>query len=98
MRANLDSLGGLVDAVKVAREVGGIPADQPSVIRMYPEPLSPIEAALAVLKGDSDIESDVGHSLTNLNGPAGMAARALAPLFKGPQGDMVRMPDVGTVR
>jgi protease-4 len=94
----VDNLGGLEDAIKVAREVAGIPADQPSVIRMYPEPLSPFEAALAVLKGDSDIESDVGHSLTGLDGPAGTAARALAPLFKGPQGDMVRMPEIGAVR
>jgi protease-4 len=94
----VDSLGGLEDAIKVARDVAAIPADQPSVIRVYPEPLSPIEAAIAVLKGDSDIESDVGGSLTSLQGPAGTAARALAPLFKGPQGDMVRMPELGTVR
>jgi hypothetical protein len=65
---------------------------------MYPEPLSPIEAAIAVLKGDSDIESDVGSTLTGLDGPAGTAARALAPLFKGPRGDMVRMPEIGPVR
>ena len=61
----VDSLGGLEDAIKVAREAAAIPADQVSVIRMYPEPLSPFEAAIAVLKGDSDIESDVGHSLTS---------------------------------
>jgi hypothetical protein len=65
---------------------------------MFPEPLSPLEAAVAVLKGDSDIESEVGDSLTSLSGPAGTAARALAPLFKGPQGDMVRMPEIGPVR
>jgi len=94
----VDSLGGLVDAIKVARDVAAIPADQPSLIRIYPEPLSPFEAAVAVLKGDSDIESDVGHSLTSLDGAAGTAARALAPLFKGPQGDMVRMPEIGSVR
>jgi protease-4 len=94
----VDSLGGLEDAIKVAHDLAGIPADQPSVVRMYPEPLSPIEAAFAILKGDSDIESDVGGALTGLNGPAGTAARALAPLFSGPQGDLVRMPDLGTVR
>ena len=94
----VDSLGGLEDAIKVARDVAGIPADQPSVIRIYPEPLSPIEAAIAVLKGDSDIQSDVGGTLTGLDGPAGAAARALAPLFSGPRGDLVQMPDLGTVR
>jgi protease-4 len=94
----VDSLGGLEDAIKVAHDLAGIPADQPSVIRIYPEPLSPLEAAFAVLRGDSDIESDVGGVLTGLDGPAGTAARALAPLFKGPQGDLVRMPEVGPVR
>jgi len=94
----VDSLGGLEDAIKVAHDIAGIPADQPSVIRMYPEPLSPFEAAFAILRGDSDIESDVGGALTGLDGPAGTAARALAPLFRGPQGDMVRMPELGTIR
>jgi protease IV len=94
----VDSLGGLDDAIKVAHDLAGIPADQPSVIRIYPEPLSPIEAAFAVLRGDADIQSDVGGALTGLDGPAGTAARALAPLFKGPQGDMVRMPELGAVR
>jgi protease-4 len=94
----VDSLGGLDDAIKVAHDVAGIPADQPSVIRIYPEPLSPIEAAFAILRGDADIQGDVGGALTGLNGPAGTAARALAPLFKGPQGDMVRMPELGAVR
>jgi protease-4 len=94
----VDSLGGLEDAIKVAREAAGIAADQPSIVRIYPEPLSPLQAAIAVLKGDSDIEGDVGSTLTSLDGPAGTAARALAPLFKGPQGDMVRMPEIGSVR
>jgi len=94
----VDSLGGLEDAIKVAHDVAAIPADQPSVIRIYPAPLSPIEAVMAVLKGDKDIQSDVGETLIGLDGPAGTAARALAPLFKGPQGDMVQMPDIGTVR
>jgi protease-4 len=93
----VDSLGGLEDAISVARDVAGIPADQPSVIRMYPEPLSPFEAAVAVLKGDSDIRSDVGGVLTGLDGPAGNAVRALVPLFKGPRGDIVRMPEIGSV-
>ena len=94
----VDNLGGLEDAIKVAHDVASIPADQPSVIRMYPAPLSPIEAVLAVLKGDKDIQSNVGEVLTGLDGPAGTAARALAPLFRGPQGDMVQMPDIGSVR
>ena len=68
------------------------------MVRIYPEPLSPIEAAFAVLRGDADIQSDVGGALTGLDGPAGTAARALAPLFKGPQGDLVRMPELGAVR
>jgi protease-4 len=94
----VDSLGGLDDAIKLAHDLAGIPADQPSVVRIYPEPLSPFEAAFAILRGDADIQSDVGGALTGLDGPAGMAARALAPLFKGPQGDLVRMPELGAVR
>jgi protease-4 len=94
----VDSLGGLDDAIKLAHDVAGIPGDQPSVVRIYPEPLSPFETAFAVLRGDADIQSDVGGTLTGLDGPAGTAARALAPLFKAPQGDMARMPELGAVR
>ena len=56
----VDSLGGLNDAIQVARGLAAIPADQPSVIRIFPKALSPIEAVMALLKGDADVESDVG--------------------------------------
>jgi protease-4 len=94
----VDSLGGLDDAINLARQVGNIPADQPTALRVYPEPLSPLEAVMAVVKGDADIKSDVGSQLGDLDGPAGAAVRALAPLFRDPRGDMVRMPDLGAVR
>ena len=94
----VDSLGGLNDAIAVARQVGNIPADQPTAIRVYPEPLSSLEAVMALLKGDADVKSEVGGALGDLDGPAGAAVRSLAPLFRDPQGAMVRMPDLGSVR
>ncbi len=94
----VDSLGGLNDAITVARQVGNIPADQPTAIQVYPEPLSPLEAAMALLKGDADIKSEVGGALGDLDGPAGAAVRTLAPLFRDSQGAMIRMPDLGPVR
>ncbi|MDB5395930.1 MAG: sppA [Rhodospirillales bacterium] len=94
----VDSLGGLQDAIRVAREVAGILADQPSVIRMYPEPLSQLEAVMALLRGDADVKSDIGSALTELDGPAGMAMRALTPLFRDPRSNLARMPDIGAVR
>ena len=94
----VDSLGGLNDAVRVAREVAAIPADQPSVIRMYPQPLSQLEAVMALLKGDADIKSDVGAAITDMDGPAGLVMRALTPLFRDPRATLAQMPDLGAVR
>lgn len=94
----VDVVGGLDDAVRVAREVAGIPAGEPSVIRMYPEPLSPLEAVMAVLKGDANVQGDVGAALSDLDGPAGMAVRALTPLFREPRVNLARMPEIGLVR
>jgi protease-4 len=94
----VDSLGGLEDAIGVARDVAGIPADQPSLVRMYPEPLSPFEAVMAVVKGDADIQGDIGSALTEMDGPAGMAMRALTPLFRDPRSNLAQMPDLGGVR
>ena len=93
----VDSLGGLEDAIKVAREVAAIPADQPSVIRIYPAPLSTFETIAAVLKGDKDIESDVGADRPGRTGRHG-GARALAPLFQGPRAICGQTSDIGTVR
>jgi protease-4 len=94
----VDSLGGLEDAIRVAREVAGIPSDQPSAVRMYPEPLSPLEAVMALLKGDADVKSEIGSALTELNGPVGVAMRTLTPLFRDPRSNLARMPDIGSVR
>lgn len=99
----VDVLGGLEDAVRVAREIAGIPADQATVIRVYPEPLSPLETVRAVLDGDSDIKADIGSeasaALGDLQGPAGVALRGLAPLFRDRNSlNAVRMPDLGSVK
>jgi hypothetical protein len=51
-----------------------------------------------VLNGDQDIKSEIGAALAGVDGPAGTAIRAMAPLFSAPQGDMVRMPELGPVR
>jgi protease-4 len=94
----VDSLGGLNDAITVARDAAGIPADQASVIRMYPEPLSQLEAVMALLKGDADVQADVGVALNDMDGPAGTVVRALTPLFRDPRANLARMPDIGAVR
>jgi protease-4 len=98
----VDSLGGLDDAIRVAREVAAIPADQPSVVRMYPEPLSSYEAVMAVLRGDANIKADVGadidSAVSGMDGPAGMVMRTLTPLFRDPRVNLAKMPDIGAVR
>ena len=98
----VDSLGGLQDAITVARELGGIPADQPTVIRVYPEPLSPVEAFKAVINGDSDIKGavrgDLNSIAADLGGPIGSMIRLASPLFRDPAADRVRMPDLGMLR
>jgi protease-4 len=95
----VDSLGGLMDAIAIARDLGGIPADQPTVIRIYPEPLSPIEAVKAVINGDSDIKGEIQGDLdsiaADLDGPLGAMIRLAAPLMRDPRGDRLRMPDIG---
>ncbi len=94
----VDSLGGLTDAIETARNAAGIPADQPTVIRIYPEALTPFQTIMAVVHGDADIQGDVGHALGDLDGPAGAAVRALSPLFRNADGEMARMPDILPVR
>jgi len=90
----VDSLGGLSDAIDVARNAAGIPADQPTVIRIYPEALTPFQTIMALVHGDADIQGDVGSALGDLGGPAGAAVRALSPLFRNADGEMARMPDI----
>jgi protease-4 len=98
----VDSLGGLEDAIGVARELGGIPADQPTIIRVYPEPLSPIEALKALATGDSDIKGEIRGDFdtisADLDGPIGAMARLVSPLLRDPANARVRMPDLGLVR
>jgi protease-4 len=95
----VDSLGGLMDAIAIARDLGGIPADRPSVIRIYPEPLSPIEALKAVVNGDSGIKGEIRGDLdsiaADLDGPLGAMIRLVSPLMRDPRGDRLRMPDIG---
>ncbi len=98
----VDSLGGLEDAIRLAREVAGIPASEPDRVVVYPEPLSPIDALRDLISGDSDIKgavrSEADAALSEMDGPAGAVARALLPLFRDPRSDRVRMPDIGSVR
>ncbi len=94
----VDSLGGLEDAIKVAHDLAGIPADQPTaIVRMSRTCCLRSRRRLPSSRATAT-SGDVGGALTGLDGPAGTAARALAPLFKGPQGDLVRMPEIGSVR
>jgi ClpP class serine protease len=90
----VDSLGGLSDAIEVARNAAAIPSDQPTVVRIYPEALTPFQTIMALVHGDSNIQGDVGHALGDMDGPAGAAVRALSPLFRNADGAMARMPDI----
>ncbi len=94
----VDSLGGLSDAIDLARNTAGIPSDQPTVVRIYPEALTPLQTIMALVHGDANIQGDVGHVLGDLDGPAGAAVRALSPLFRNADGQMARMPDIMPVR
>ena len=94
----VDSLGGLSEAIDVARNAAAIPADQPTVVRIYPEALTPFQTIMAMVHGDADIQGDVGHALGDLDGPAGAAVRALSPLFHNADGEMARMPDISPAR
>ncbi len=94
----VDSLGGLAEAIDVARNAAGIPADQPTVVRIYPEALTPFQMVLAMVHGDAGIQGDIGQALGDLDGPAGAAVRALSPLFRNADGEMARMPDILPVR
>jgi protease-4 len=95
----VDSLGGLQDAIAIARDLGGIPADQATVLRIYPEPLTPIEAIKAVLTGDSGLKAavreDIDSITTDLGGPAGDMLRLLSPLLRDSALTQARMPDLG---
>jgi len=90
----VDSLGGLAEAIDVARNAAGIPADQPTVVRIYPEALTPFQMVVAMVHGDADIQGDIGQTLGELDGPAGAAVKALSPLFRNADGQMARMPDL----
>jgi protease-4 len=94
----VDALGGLTEAVALARQIGGIPDNEPTKISVYPEPLSPVEAVRALLSGETDIQEEASVALADIDGPAGTAIKALVPLFRNPRSDFVRMPDLGTVR
>jgi protease-4 len=98
----VDSLGGLDDAIALARDVGGIPADEPTRVAVFPEPLSPFEEARELLSGVGDIKTEIGgeaaSALADADGPVGEAIRALAPLFRDQRAVQARMPDLGTVR
>jgi protease-4 len=97
----IDSLGGLEEAIGVAREVAGIPADEATVVHVYPEPLTPIETLRAVFAGDGGVETElnaeIDAALSAMRGPAGLVARAFAPLFREPRDEGARMPALGPV-
>jgi len=98
----VDSLGGLEDAIKLARDVGGIAADQPSVVRVFPEPLTPLEAVKAIIRGNANIEGsvrgEVDAALSGMDGPVGAAMRALVQLSGAHAGVRAEMPELGHVK
>lgn len=94
----VDMLGGLDDAIKLARETAGIPTEQETVLRVYPEPLSPLDALRALLNGDAGVEDEARAALSGLDGPVGAAVRGLMLLSGDRAGMRAEMPDLGQVR
>jgi protease-4 len=98
----VDQLGGLEDAIALARDVGGVPAGDPTRVAIYPEPISPIEALRDLLSGDGDIkgeiDADARAAFADLGGPAGAAIRVVLPLFADRAATLVRLPELGAVR
>ena len=93
----VDSVGGLTDAVQIARDLGGIPHDQPTNLVVYPEPLSPFAAFRALASGEGDVKGSVDAAIGEIDGPIGSLLRTVAPLFRNARADRVRMPDIGGV-
>ena len=91
----VDSLGGLDDAIKLARDVAGIPADQPSVIRIYPEPLSTRSRRLGRVAGRRRHSERCRRRADRARRSGGHGGARPGALVQGPQGDMVRMPELG---
>jgi protease-4 len=91
----IDTVGGLTDAVQIARDLGGIPHDRPTNLVVYPEPLSPFAALRALASGEGGVQGDIGVAIGEIDGPAGAVLRAVAPLFRHSRTDRVRMPDIG---
>jgi protease-4 len=50
----VDALGGLDVAVKLAKDAAHIAADQPIVLRPYPQPRTPVEQILSGISGEDD--------------------------------------------
>jgi protease-4 len=94
----VDSLGGLDDAIKLARETAGIGADEPTVLHVYPEPLSPFEAVRALVSGDAGVEDQARAMLSDVDGPIGVAVRALSIFSDDRHGVRAEMPDLGPVQ
>ena len=88
----VDELGGLTDALRVARELGGLPADAGYAI--YPEPLTPFEIAHGILDGGLDINGAISVAADRVDGPIGVILRKIVTLLH--EGDDARllMPDI----
>lgn len=85
----VDALGGVDDAVKAARELAGIGADEPTSIRIYPRPRSFLRRVIDRLMGDDDAQSPSIEALAERLQPVATLARGLG-LFG--DGGVLSMP------
>jgi len=88
----VDELGGLHEAIEIAGRLAGLPEGERPKIRIYPQPLTPLEMLRGVLHGDADVEEAASDAISALDGPGGLAIQALTSLFRNPAEQMVRMP------
>ena len=93
----IDEIGGLQDAIRIARGLVGIPAEE-AVVKVYPAPQSPLQALRGLVDGKMDLTAMTNAALDGVEGPAGIALRAAAPLFRDPADATVRMPELGPIR
>ncbi len=76
----VDQLGGLDDAVKAARGLAGIAADEPTSIRIYPRPRSFLRRAIDRLTGGDDEDSPSLEALADRLEPIATLALSLGLL------------------
>ncbi|NBC31155.1 MAG: signal peptide peptidase SppA [Alphaproteobacteria bacterium] len=90
-RGLVDRLGGLDEALVVARETLDLAADAPLAVTIRPEPASPLERLAELLRSGPGLDARTRAMLARLD----PLLDAVAPLAAEPGSQLLRMPDPG---